>query len=326
MKISTTAPLRISIFGGGSDLPIYFERHGGLCISMSINLRQHIEIEHDPTLNKTITQPVMGGNFEFYEAIFDEFQVYKGFVFKQKVDVPIQSGLGSSASAAVAIVASLAKIKGIKMTRAEIADKAWDIEVNKLKMYGGKQDQVAAAFGGFNTIYFERKGDNWSLLNKGFTVMPFSRFVANYWKERILLFDTGIRRTNPKIQEELKKLTDVQETSLKAIHETALEAMTNMHNMKIKPIAKLMRDSWEYKKQSNPLVTTDEIDNIYDTALKAGASAGKLLGSGGGGFMIFLVEPKKQEKLIKKLGKLIGVKHVDYDIDWSGVDCRLLPE
>jgi len=325
MKVKTTAPMRISLFGGGTDLPSYSDKHGGLCISMAINLRQHIEIDYNPKYNKTSVHAVRGANLDFYEAFFDEFNLHIGFSLKQEVDVPIQSGLGSSASAAVALVSALAKVKGIKMTRNEIADKAWDIEVNNLKMYGGKQDQIAASFGGFNQIWFEEKGKNWSKEKKGFVVLPYLRRTADFWKDRILLFDTGIRRTNPKIQEEFKKLTKVQETSLISIFETAIEAKQYLYDTGsgLKSIAKLMRDSWEYKKQSNSLVTTEEIDNIYNTGLKAGALAGRLLGSGGGGFMIFLVEPKKQEEVIKKLEKIEGVKHHEYDIDWNGVEVKV---
>ena len=198
MKIIASAPCRISLFGGGTDLPVFYEKHGGLVISMAINLKQHIEFDTDAPKGISPEWAIpQNGNVDFYGKFMDEFKLNRVF-FVNKSDAPIQSGLGSSASAAVALVAALSRIKGQNLTKEEIAEKAWDIEVNKLGLYGGKQDQYRAVYGGFGSTRF-----------KDYAISTvYNAFVNNdFWEERLMLFYTGETRKDPKIQERFKQLT-----------------------------------------------------------------------------------------------------------------------
>ena len=256
------------------------------------------------------------GSVDFYKAFFEEFKLpFGNFNIKCTSDAPIQSGLGSSAAAAVALVAALARIKGVKMSRGQIAEKAWEVCNNRLGLYSGKQDEYRATFGGFGAISFFEKGlveaNNWSTE------------LAQFWLDRIMLFYTGGNRKDPKIQEGFKNLAPLKEKALKLIKMNAKLAIAALAKQDIFTVAELLNESWEAKKKSNN-VTTPHIDLIYDTALKSGALAGKLLGSGGGGFMAFLVEPENQLRVITELEKISGVKNWDYSIDNNGVSTRIL--
>lgn len=304
MKIIASAPTRISLFGGGTDLPIFYEKHGGLVVSMAINLYQCVEIANGGS-KYSISMPE-NGSVDFYKAFFEEFNLpFGNFNIKASSDAPIQSGLGSSAAASVALVAALSRIKGQKLTRYEIAEKAWEICNNKLGLYSGKQDEYAASFGGYNKIVFNKDG----------TVFV-NRLEGLLNKDNLLLFDTGLRRTNPKIQENFKTLTPEKEEALLKIKEIA-ENYTHWTEL-----PHLLRRAWEEKKKSNT-VSTPEIDEIEKAAIAGGAEAFKLLGSGGGGFCLVFVEEEKQEK-VKSALKKKGCTWYDWDIYHNGVETRIL--
>jgi len=314
MKVISSAPTRLSLFGGGSDLPVFYKDHGGAIVNMAINLHQEIDIKLLEYSANIFTGPTNSNKY-FYKSFFEEMGV--SWNAKQIVatsDAPIQSGLGSSASAAVSLVSSLAKIKKLKMTKEEIVNKAWDIEVNKIGLYGGKQDQIAATYGGFNFIEFDKNG---------FTVTPFDKDVSDFWSNRILLFFTGKVRKDTKIQEELKHLSQSQTNSLIFIKQSAIEAEILIREKRVEHVATLMNDMWREKKKLNPLVTNKQIDDIYDRGMKAGAMAGRLLGSGGGGFMAFLVEPDKHEYVIEEL---VDLKHFPFEIDHVGLETEVILE
>jgi D-glycero-alpha-D-manno-heptose-7-phosphate kinase len=315
MKVIAQAPTRISLFGGGTDLENYYKKYGGMVISMAINLRQHIEIKTD---NEEIFGTKKGlpehFSFDFYRKFAEEFKL--AGTLETSFDGIIESGLGSSASAAVALVGVIAKAKNIPMGRREIAEKAWDIEVNKLGLYGGKQDQYISAFGGLQAIYFG-VNDSIYLNNLGYK-------QEEMIEDNLLLFYSGENRKNPKIQEELKELNAEKLSSLNEIKKIARYAKNSLDQFDIIGIGKLLNDSWIFKKKCNPLMTTNRIDFIYDTAMRAGAMGGKLMGSGGGGFMFFWVDPCNHELVIKTLTD-IGCTWWDYSIDHEGLETRILP-
>jgi D-glycero-alpha-D-manno-heptose-7-phosphate kinase len=304
MKLQATAPIRISLFGGGTDLDSYAEKYGGVCINMAINIQQEFELD---TEGDGWIIPEMA-NVDFYNSFFREFGIDKiGLI--QKFDGFIHGGLGSSASAAVALVAGLSRIKGQELSKQEIAERAWDIEVNKLGLFGGRQDQNCAVFGGFNLMKF----------GKEVKVQSFNRGVAEKIAKNILLFDTGIRRKKDNIQEGLKKLNSNQIYALDMMKELASRAYHKIYRGDIKGVGDLLDKTWQFKKKSNK-VTTPEIDKIYDKAKQLGAWGGKLLGSGGGGAMIFIVPTEKQKEFKEK----IGLRWIDYSIDWNGVQTRFI--
>ncbi len=300
MKIISTAPTRLSLFGGGTDVNPYAEEYGGVCINMAINLRQEIIINESLAFSNIPPK----ASVDFYKAFFKEFDYYSAF--SATFDSVIESGLGSSASAAIALIGAINKAKNLGMTRAEIAEKAWEIEVNKLKLYGGKQDQYAAAFGGFNTIHF----------NNEVTVDPFEKDAGEWIKDYLMLVYTGKNRKSSVIQEGFKKLSKEQVRALNKLKKNAYEAISYIEERNIRGLAKLLRKTWEAKKLSNKGVTNAKIDKIYNLATKSGAMAGKICGAGGGGFMVLMVSPQNRARLKKVL------KETDFDICWNGLSVR----
>src|SRR3990167_8902661 len=175
MKYLCEAPVRISLFGSGSDVGEYASKYGGVCINMAINIRQRFILGDDEKVDFGYLENT---NPKFYEAFFKE--IYRPNYFLQEFDGYIHGGLGTSASAAVCLVAGLSKLKGESLTRYQIAEEAWDIEVNKLKMFGGRQDQFCATFGGFNLMKFEGMVEMQSI----------HRGLAENVVSHLLLFDT----------------------------------------------------------------------------------------------------------------------------------------
>src|SRR3990167_4549830 len=220
MIVTSTAPCRISLFGGGSDIPTYADQYGGLVINMAINLRQHIKIATEEDIfkiNLRNTVP-LNGNKDFMHKIFTDFGI-GGFAhvrFESESDVPLESGIGASAATAVATVAAINKAKKLNMDKGEIAERAWDIEVNKLNLFGGRQDQYASAFGGVNSIVFSKE--------KVEVIPTFTNFVNNIYPS-LVLFYTGKNRTSPTIQEGFKQLTFDQIQVLNQIKQIATAAV-----------------------------------------------------------------------------------------------------
>jgi len=306
MKIISTAPTRISIFGGGTDLPVYSEQYGGVCINMAINLRQKIELD-DSTSNIEL----LSEDSRMFFSVFLQEMLPIGF--SHKFDAPIESGLGSSASLAVALIGAINKAKNLGMTKEEIAEKAWDIEVNKLGLYGGRQDQYASVWGRTNLWHFNKKVER----------IEFTREVAEELAKYILLFHTGENRKDPRIQEELKILTKQQTEALHGVKTVALEAKEPIALRNWNKVGDLLDRAWTFKMMSNKKMTTKKIDELYEVAMKAGAWGGKLLGSGGGGHMIFMADKPLHTNLIEKLWEN-GAKHIDYSIDWNGLETRIV--
>lgn len=293
MKVRTQAPIRISLLGGGTDVGEYAEKYGGVCVNMAINIRQKFTLDSE----HSNTSLVRGDSKDFIRSFVPDH-----IGVKHEFDGFIHGGLGTSASAAVALISGLSRMIGINFSRRQIAESAWEAEVGTLGMFGGKQDQYCATFGGFNSMYFRDDVE----------VLRFDRDVAEDHAKNILLFDTGIRRKDKDIQEGLKKISSKQKAALDNMKSIAMDAYTQ-------DLGKLLDDNWRYKKESNN-VSTPDIDHLYDKGKKLGAVGGKLCGSGGGGYMIFYV-PKERQVDFKKD---IGIRWVDYSIDWQGVDSRIL--
>ena len=305
MKIISTSPCRLSLFGGGTDIEPYSSIYGGICINLAINLRQHFILSDD---GKDNVYPV-GANPHFYETFLKEFY-WKPASIVSTFDSFIESGIGASASAAVALVSGLAKASSQPLTRQEIAEKAWDIEVNKLGIFGGKQDQYAASFGGGSLLIFEDRVYRYSLNLQ--RILPY-----------LVLFHTGKNRKSADIQEGFKELSPEQILALDKIKDIAYEAIDPVRFGDWKKVGELLDQTWEFKKKSNTGVTNARIDELYALSKNCGALGGKIMGAGGGGFMLFVCPPEIQEELIKALEEN-GCKWTDFDIDNNGVETRIL--
>ncbi len=304
MKIISHAPCRIGLLGGGTDLDPYAKRYGGICLNMAINIRQHIKI--DDTGNKQIIPE--GANPKFYKTIFREMGMSESTELFADFDGLIESGLGSSASCAVALVGAINKLKGKNVGKQEVAEKAWDIEINKLGLFGGKQDQYAAALGGVNILEFGRE----------VKVNSLSPSFVEELLPHLVLFYLGGNRKSPQIQENFKNPTDIQIRALDNIKEFALVGIDLLANKKIEEFGRLMDKIWVKKKLSNGGVNNELIDKYYERAQALGVWGGKVLGAGGGGHMLFVCPPEKKQKLRNHL----GLEEIDFSLDQNGLDVR----
>lgn len=308
MKIYSAAPTRISLFGGGTDVSPYCDLHGGCVISMAVNLRQKV------LMDTTVVGHVLPerASHEFVKIIFSELNTPLPSGLFCEFDGIIESGMGSSASAAVALIGAINKQQILGMTLSQIAEKAWDIEVNKIGLFGGKQDQYAAAYGGVNAIEFKKDGVSVHPLARGF-IEPILPSLA--------LFYTGMNRKSAVIQEGFKELSPTQIISLQGIKKLAYEAVEPIANGDFKKVGQLLDRAWELKKRSNKDITNGQIDAIYAQAKSLGAYGGKILGAGGGGFILFIVDPEKRAEFIKNL----GIEWWDFSVDWNGLETRIIP-
>jgi D-glycero-alpha-D-manno-heptose-7-phosphate kinase len=301
--IEALAPTRISFLGGGTDVEPYASKYGGLVLSLAINIRQKIVLD----TGKSITFPPEG-SLKFYKTFLDSYKV-KGSL-KAYFDGEITGGIGSSASAAVALVGGLNRLNDIRMTRDQIAETAWSIETNELGMFGGKQDQYAAVYGGLNAIQFT---------GSKVTITPLSLDLIKGLLDHLMLFHTPNRKST-KIQDGLKELTPQKIQALDFIKGSVITGVEILKENNMEAFGNLTKAVWEAKKISNK-VTTPEVDLNYNRALELGALGGKLMGSGGGGYMFFIVPPEKQFDFRKNFC-LGDIKWVDFSPDMNGLEVR----
>lgn len=320
MKIVGRAPSRISLFGGGTDIPSYADKYGGIAINFAINIYQDMTLYyHDPKgasdyPTKTIVPP--DGNHDFIYKILNKYHLGNGVHLasvQSFYDGVLNSGLGASAAAAVLLLALINKAQALGMSKEQLAETAWRLETEDLGLYGGRQDQYAAALGGFNSLLF---------VPGQLEILPLGQTFADKIIPAISLFYTGHNRQDPKIQEGFRELSQEQVDTLDAIKLLAVEGSKALVAGDIEKVGHLLHESWELKKQTNKGVSTPEIDKIYAKARGLGAYGGKVCGAGGGGFMYFISDPAKKQDLIKGLQK--DLLPWDFEVDWTGVTTRII--
>lgn len=304
MKMLSLAPCRISLFGGGTDLPTYSDKFGGMVISLAINIRQELALFTHPDPIPLNIYP-KGADPDFYKKILKEFGIDAGV--QSRFEGIIGAGLGSSASCTVALIGAINKALNLGLSRTEIAERAWEIETNIIGHYGGKQDQYAASFGGFNLLSFNENEVK---------VDPLKRDSAELIRQSLVLFYTGIKR-GKNLQEGFKQPTEVQTEVLHRVKGIVYDALEQIYLEDIEYLGKLLDEAWRLKKRSNP-VSNLEIDEIYAKGMSLGAWGGKLLGSGGGGYMVFMVDPVKKQEFIEKM----GITSIDYSLDFNGLEVK----
>mgnify|MGYP001614702890 CR=1 FL=1 len=312
-----TTPTRISLAGGGTDVDPYSKHFGGAVINMAINIYQHVELYIGDDMWSVTNQnfPYDADPKLFYKilTIYGREGMHKATVVSD-FDGFMNAGLGSSGSAAVCLIGALRKEQNKSLDRLDIVEEAYDIEVNKLKWHGGRQDQIAAAFGGLNSIGFGKKT----------TISQFTREDAEALKEWMVLFYIGKRQsTSDKIQRSFKKLSGQQIASLNYLRDRVISVGLSIQSSNFELLGKIIDELWQYKKESNKNVSNSKIDEIYDYALKHGAIGGKLMGAGGGGYMFFICDPKKQHSLIFQMAKK-GIENIDFSPDFNGLQVRRL--
>lgn len=312
MIISRT-PFRISFFGGGTDYPIWYKENKGAVLAASINKYCYINLRYLPpffdykhrvvysqveNINKIneIDHPAVRETLRFMD-------IKKGIEIHHDGDLPARAGLGTSSSFTVGLLNALYALKGKMVTKRQLAEEAIHIEQNMIKENVGSQDQITSAFGGFNKIEFNG--------NENFKVRPvtINNEKLNSLQEHMMLYFTGLSRTASKIAGEQIKKTPERKKELTRMCELVDESLNilNGSDSDLTDFGKLLHENWMIKRKLTNKITTSEIDKIYDKALKAGALGGKLLGAGGGGFILFFVKPEKQQDVMKKMKNLLYV-------------------
>lgn len=310
--IITRTPFRISFFGGGTDYPVWYEKNGGAVLSTSINKYCYITCRYLPPFfehkhriiwtkvesvkhTEEIQHPAINAALRF-------FDIKEGLEIHHDGDLPARTGLGSSSSFAVGIVHTLHALKGKIVNKKQLALEAIHLEQELLKENVGCQDQVIAAYGGFNKIEFDRP--------KKITVSPMSlssERLASF-QNHLMLFFTGFSRYASEIAAEQIKNTPNKAAELVTLRNMVDNAVEILNGSgPLDDFGRLLDESWRIKKTLSSQISNSHIDEIYQAAKSAGALGGKILGAGGGGFILFFVKPELQAKVKEKLKELLYV-------------------
>lgn len=320
MIISRT-PFRISFFGGGTDYPAFYKEHGGAVLSTTINKYCYVNCRYLPPFfdykyliryyKREETKSIAEIQHPSARECLKFIALEHGIEIQHHGDLPAMSGLGSSSAFTVGLLNGLYALKGQLTTKRQLAQEAIHIEQEKIKENVGSQDQVAAAFGGFNRIEFGGPRKFWVqpvTLEQGKRV-----FLQNH----LILFFTGFPRNASEIAAEQIRNTPEKTKELKAMMALVEEAIKILNGRPeaFTDFGKLLDESWKLKRSLTPRISTSQIDEIYEAARQAGALGGKLLGAGGGGFILFFTRPELRPVIKEKLNKLL---HVPFEFNDLG--------
>lgn len=310
MIISRT-PFRVSFFGGGTDYPAWFKEHKGAVLATTIDKYCYITcrflppfFEHKSRIIYSIIEAVKKVDEIKHPAVREVLKYLKitqGIEIHHDGDLPARTGLGSSSSFTVGLLNALYALKGIMPTKDQLAQEAIHVEQNMCKENVGCQDQTLAAFGGFNYIEF---GGLEHLQVRKVTV---STEKVKLLQDHLMMFFTGFSRMASEIAGHQIKNIPKKQKELKTMHELTQEAVNILNGKNILTFGKLLNESWKLKRSLSDRITTPEIDELYNKALSAGAIGGKLLGAGGGGFVLLFAEPHKQAQIRNKLKGMLEV-------------------
>jgi D-glycero-alpha-D-manno-heptose-7-phosphate kinase len=319
MIISRT-PYRISFFGGGTDYHTWYQTHGSAVLSTTINRYCYLHcrylapfFEHKSRIVWSQVEEV-AAHYDIkhpaVRAILDYLQVNQGVEIHHQGDLPARSGLGSSSAFSVGLLHALYAMRGMISSKRELACEAIHIERDVLKENVGVQDQIATAFGGLNKIVIRPDG----CFEVSPLVLPHNR--TRELRDHLLLFFTGVSRTASDIAgDKIRSIPD-KIRELHRMREMVDEAENILCSSgDLTGFGELLHEAWTLKKQLSHKIAPAYIDEIYDKARNAGAIGGKLLGAGGGGFMLFFVRPEDKMKVCDALDNLLLVP---FDFETSG--------
>ena len=317
--IITQTPFRMSFFGGGTDLQEFYEENGGAVLSTTFDKYCYVNVRHLPHFFDYRNQ-VTYSRIERVSSV-DEIQHpavreamkyldMKDIIVTYDADLPARTGLGTSSSFAVGMLNAFYALKGKYVSKKQLADDAIYLERTLCNEAGGLQDQIAASFGGLNRINFNASGYE----VRPVIISPERKLCLN---NNLMLFFTGFARFSAEIQEDTKQhIGDKtkQLLEMKSLVDDAEKVLTSKYE-DIDEFGRLLDYTWKLKRQTGSRISTDAIDMLYERAIKAGAKGGKLLGAGGGGFLLFYVEPDKQISVRNALSELL---EVPFKFDNSG--------
>ena len=322
MIISRT-PFRVSFFGGGTDYPTWYRENSGCVISTTINKYCYVTCRFLPPFFEHVHRIVYSAienvrniddiNHPSAREVMRFFELSKGIEIHHDGDLPARSGIASSSAFTVGLINALGAMLGQNFSKSEIATHAIDIEQNRIKETVGSQDQVATAYGGLNRIDFKPDGT--------FSVSPLgiTQEKKKNLENHLMLYFTGQSRYAPEIAKCQLVNFKNKVSELKQIQEIAISACASLEKGAddLTEFARSLDETWKIKRSLADEITNDEIDSIYTTAKHAGAVAGKLIGAGGGGFILFFVPPDRQDVVAEKLNPLL---RVPFKFEGSGTE------
>ena len=331
MIIRSKAPLRISFAGGGTDIAPYMDEHGGMVLSSTIDKYAYgsLRVREDRSISvRSLDYDIVAkyhldeemtydGELDLVKAVINTLKngCNKGMEFFIHSDAPPGSGLGSSSTMVVALMGLLKHLQSLTLTNYEMAELAYKIERQDLGIKGGMQDQYAAVFGGFNFIEF---GSNAVIVNP----LRIEPQVINELQYRLLLCYTGRTRLSANIiSTQIAAYKSKQRNVLGAMEELkkiTVELKNALLQRRLDDFGCLLHEAWMRKKQMAKQITTSNIDALYETARTHGATGGKILGAGGGGYLLLFCDFDKKHIVAEKLEK-IGGQIVDFSFDYHGL-------
>lgn len=318
MMIITQTPFRMSFFGGGTDFPDFYKEYGGSVISTTFDKYCYVNVRHLPRFFEYTTElsyskieRVTDLNAIEHPAIREAMKFLNMHEIRltYEADLPARSGLGTSSSFAVGMLNAFYALKGKYADKRKLADEAIFLERFLCNESGGIQDQIAASFGGFNRINFS---------SEGYSINPviISPERKKWLNRNLMLFFTGFSRVSSDIQTETEKNLGKKKNQLLEMLKLVDDAEKILiSNSDLDEFGRLLNYTWKLKRGITNKVSTDCIDSCYYKALEAGALGGKLLGAGGGGFLLFYVRREKQEAVKKALENLL---YVPFEFENSG--------
>lgn len=313
-------PYRISFFGGGTDYPGWYRRHGGAVLAATIDKYCYLTCRHLPpffehrlrvvyrkietcqTLDQ-ITHPTVRETLRF-------LKIDRGVELHHDGDLPARSGMGSSSAFTVSLLNALHALRGEMATKHQLALEAIQIEQEVLKETVGSQDQVLSAYGGLRHVLFHPDGE----IEVRPLVLPRGRIEE--LRAHLLLVYTGIARTAADVAKSYVARIETRRRQLRMMKELVDESIEVLAGgVNILPFGELLHEAWVAKRSLSPIVSNGEVDDLYERARSAGAIGGKLTGAGGGGFLLLFAPPDKHADILRALD---GRIHVPFEFDSAG--------
>jgi len=308
--IITKTPYRISFFGGGSDYPEWYKKFGGSVLSTTIDKHIYISCRLLPQFFDHKYR-IVWSKIENVKKI-DQIQhrsvkkllkynnIKSGLEIHYDGDLPAKSGMGSSSSFSVGLMQALLKLKKKKISHLDLAKKTIFFEQNIMKETVGSQDQIAASIGGFNKIKF--------LKNEKFVIKKVSSKNLKKLNSNLLLLYTGIQRNAHTIANKyVPKLTNQKEKNIRKIIQYVDIGEKLIQSGNLDDFGKLLHEAWMQKKELSRSISNNKIDQLYNKFIKNGALGGKLLGAGGGGFLLLYIKNEKKDFFLKKFKNIINI-------------------
>jgi len=320
--IITRTPFRISLGGGGTDLPSYYSKYGGFIFSATLNKYMYVCINRPSADGLIRIKYSKSETVESIEEIKHELVreslrhtgIKNNIEIASLADVPAGTGLGSSGAYLVGLLKGLHELKRENLQTQELAEEACKIEIEVLKKPVGKHDQYLAAFGGFTIMDIEKDGK--VMVSKA----KISRDTVEGLENKLVMYFTGISRESSSILEKQSAQAEIDESevtkSLTRIKEIGMEIKSSLENGDLRNFGKLMDEHWKTKKRMSNKISNPQIDDLYDLAKENGVLGGKIMGAGGGGFFLFYCDGDK--KKLREVMVKNGLKEMPFKFELEG--------